>query len=148
MTPETKKSNQSDYGFLLDHKGPRLPSGIRKYIRRLKEEGELDKAMALAKELREKKREGLIKTRTRPQEELNIAVLDILESESEDPRDCASKAARVVWYRFATGDIDNTEEREEQLGEIFESVPPEEQDAFGEELAGIRDEAMGLRPRV
>lgn len=144
MAPEIEGSSQSDYGILLDHKGPRLSSGIRKYIRRLKEEGGLDKAMALARELKEQKRKRLI--RTKAHEELKIAVLDILESNG-DPVDFAKKEARIVWLRYAAGDIDNTQERQEELGEIFESVPPDKQVAFGEEVAKIRDEAMSLRPR-
>jgi len=117
MTLETflGKGDGSDFESNLDSKEPKLPAGIRKYIRRLKEDGNWDEAMEV------RKRE-IGKRITRGQvinNQLNVSIRTLVDS--DDPVQQYVHQIRATWL-LESGDVITAEERKAQLGLIIDDV--------------------------
>ncbi len=94
----------------------RLPNGVRKHIRRLKESGQFEEAVRF-------RQESVIK-KMRPQKQLentiNSNLRDLIVSES--PQIQAVSALKLTWIFSAKGEITDSE-REDDLYTIHKNWP-------------------------
>lgn len=124
-------------------KKKRLPRGVRKRIRLLKQSGHLDEAVELRRRAREDKK-PLRKTQT-ARAMLHDTVEEIFES--DDPGKLVETQIRAVWLMQAGGLI-TSDERVSSLVEIINSsedigLEPEIESL----LVKVRDEYQGLLNR-
>lgn len=97
----------------------KLPNGIRKYIRRLKQEGKLSEALRVKSESTEKKRTA----RQRLQDKLDENSITAIVS--DDPQKQALSEFTATWLLSLTGEI-STEERQVDLGKVYDTHPDQE----------------------
>ena len=114
-----------------------LPGGVRKRIRRLKEQGKVEKATVYRenelKKAREKRRQRNPRA-AKLQDTLDEKTR--LLDEIEDPKDRATENARIVWLKSELGDI-TSRERVSQLMKISDEHPKID-------ISKIRKEVRGL----
>lgn len=147
MGPEQVKGNivtpPRDLERLVTQKEPRLPQGIRKYITRLKAEGQWEKAMEVAREAKEQKfkiREGISEV-----DLLHLTIRQILET--DDPTTQAEQEVRAIWLLYATGVIGSKEKTDELLATL-DSKSPDLKAFLEGRLSDIRDELQPLLPKL
>lgn len=128
---------QKELGSLKDQRERRLPKSIRTYIRRLKADGQFEKAMAVAQEVRERKLQARQQNAER---ELYRSVRELLET--EDPQVQAVEEIRAIWLLYASGVIDSDEKTAELLVTL-DSKSPDLKAFLEGRLTDIREE---LRP--
>lgn len=95
----------------------KLPKGIRKYIRRLKQEGKLEEAFRVKKESTERKRSARDKLNDKLNENLRDVVL------SDNPEQRALGEFTTTWMLSKTGEIPTLEERRADLEQVYRSYP-------------------------
>ncbi len=144
MTQERIESrmgiDRSDLEKLIDQKEPRLPKGIRRYIRGLKAEGKLVEAMKVTEH--ERKKKGLTREQ-KAKAELKQTIGKMIQT--EDLKIEATEEVRAIWLLHATGEI-TAEEKTTELLETIDSKPPDIQAYLTPRLSGIRDELKPLLP--
>ncbi len=94
----------------------RLPHGIRKYIRRLKEEGQLQEAMIVRERAVEVKRNA----REKLMDKLNKDVRNAILSDTAEER--AFGEFEATWILAQTNEIDENQRRSD-LGQVYENYP-------------------------
>jgi hypothetical protein len=104
----------------------RLPRGVRKRIRQLKQSGYLEEAMELRRRAREKKR-PLLKI-----QKARAMLYDTVEEifESDDPGKLAETQIRAVWLMQASGLITS----EERIGSLMEIIDSSKKDGLDPEI--------------
>lgn len=103
----------------LSDREPRLPKGVRKYIRRLKEDGLFQEAMKVRQsEIGKKKSAG-----ERLAERLNADVRTAIVSDNE--KDRALGEFDATWILSQTGEID-PHTRMADLDQVYRSYPQQE----------------------
>lgn len=113
----------------------RLPAGIRKHIRRMKESGD---------------REGAFRVRkTLMQEQASKRLNGSLEKlgDIDDPVEIAAQSIKVAWLMHAAGQID-FEERFEQTEQIYEPLTEEVAGKVVERWKVLREDIERLMPKV
>lgn len=127
MSRETIDPNGLEKKF--SEREMRLPSGVRRHIRRLKEEGKLEEALRIRTESTERKRSA----RERLEEKLNDNLRDALIS--DDPKAQALGAFTSTWILNKTGDIPD-DERQADLATVYRNWP-EQDNALIERASSI-----------
>ncbi|OGM21467.1 hypothetical protein A2714_03340 [Candidatus Woesebacteria bacterium RIFCSPHIGHO2_01_FULL_38_9] len=130
-----------DIEELLASKEGRLPKGIRKYIRRLKEEGLLDRALRVSREQREKRKPYI-----KREERLQVAVGKILDM--KDPKVVVVEAAVATWLlqdgEAEEGTTYDSVARIADLDEIYE-LNPDLETHLEVAMPEAREEALRIR---
>ncbi len=126
---------------VFESKAPRLPQGIRKYIRRLKEEDQIDEALRVSREQGEKK-----KLHIKREERLQVAVGNILDT--GDPEIVVSEAATASWL-LEDGEVEKGKDydakaRTADLAELYE-LNPDLEGHLENVLSEVRDEALRIK---
>jgi hypothetical protein len=139
MLAEHKKNScTSELDRKLQAKEARLPKGIRKYIRRLKQEGLWD----------EKVKYRIHQQRNNKHEIATDAIHETLVEVicTEDPVEEAAGQIKIIWLMNAVGIIETTEERKKQILEILDSQPIEIQPQVEALMPSIMREVQPLLP--
>lgn len=129
-----------ELGSLADQKELRLPKSIRAYIRRLKADGQFERAMAVAREVRERK---LKERQQNAEKELYRSIRELLET--KDPQVQAVEEIRAIWLLYASGVIDSDEKTAELLVTL-DSKSPDLKAFLEGRLIDIREELRPLLP--
>ncbi len=139
-----EQADKPNFEVLLEKKEPRLPKSVRTYIRRLKQDGNLQQALTV--------RETAIKTkRTRDQkaqDELDKTVSEMLIT--QNPNLEASRTVKTIWLLYATGDL-TQKQRNDEINDFLNSLnnkAPEIVSYLDTVLPNIRDEVIPLLPHV
>lgn len=134
-----------DLEKLWEEKDMRLPKSIRKYIRRLKNEGRLDEAELTRKKTLEAKRgkygDPLVLKQVKARRALDRSIYNLLTT--EDPEIEAELEIRTIWLLELTGEIDSSE-RTQELLEAIDSKAPLLREYLEERMPEIRDEVSKL----
>lgn len=131
---------QKELGSLKDQREQRLPKSIRTYIRRLKADGQFEKAMAVAQEVRGRKLQA---GQQNAERELYRSVRELLET--EDPQVQAVEEIRAIWLLYASGVIDSDEKTAELLVTL-DSKSPDLKAFLEGRLIDIRKELQPFLP--
>lgn len=115
-----------------------LPKSIRDYIRRLKADGQLKKALEISDKVRESKSR---KREERAQEELRLTIFKLLET--EDSLVQGEYELKALWLLEASGII-NSEERLKDLLESLDSKAPALKEHLEKRLVAIREQVEPL----
>ncbi len=103
----------------LSERELRLPKGIRKYIRTLKEQGKLKEAMKVRREELEKKKSA----REKLQDVLNLEIAESILSDNDKIQ--ALSKFRATWILSQTGEID-PRERIADIENIYREHPEQD----------------------
>lgn len=116
-------------------KEPRLPQGIRKHIRRLKEDGKLEEALRFARSQRDKKVRSLNAV-GRLKEDVAIIL------ESDDPKQEAVAAIEATWALSRLGDLEPSQRSADIMATLDNY--PEIAGSLELELPKLRDEMQNI----
>jgi hypothetical protein len=129
-----------DLEGLVAHKEVKLPSGIRKYIRRLKAEGRLEEAMSVGRQTRQNKSQ---RREDKARAQLHQSIFDLLTT--DDPETDGVTTIKAIWLLYATGEID-PDERLEELQASLDAMTSPIRAQIEARLVEIRDQTTSLMP--
>ncbi|MBI1864091.1 hypothetical protein HYS03_02690 [Candidatus Woesebacteria bacterium] len=118
---------------LLQEKDPRLPKSVRRYIRDLKQAGKFEEAMRKRNDEVQKKKDK----RERIIDELNGSVYGL--AITKEPKEEIDNMAKALWLMDAARII-APEERQAELGEIYDIAGSELEGYLQERMPQIRNE--------
>lgn len=142
----SRRAGSGDFEAKMQRKESRLPRSLRKYIRRLKGQGQKAKAAEVWRQAKGKQEtRALLTDRDKAVQELDGAVSVILET--EDPRTEAEEGVRALYLLQAAGEI-NEQERVSDLREVLATLEPDVREHVEGRLIDIRERLMELYPQL